>query len=168
MSTPTSDESNVRITHEETVGSSGRAGSRRKQVVIVAAVAVVAMILIVFAFLWLRPAREVKTEAPAAAASTGTVKFLMEQQWLIHMKLAQAEEQTVARQITATGRVVPAANSQALVSPPVSGIRQKPAARWTACRPGSDDRYDSTNSHICRTGAGARCGGVRQSRERKA
>jgi RND family efflux transporter MFP subunit len=64
----------------------------------------------------------VAAEAPAAAASTGTVKFLMEQQWLIHMKLAQPEEQTVARQITATGRVIPAANSQAIVAPPVSGI----------------------------------------------
>jgi cobalt-zinc-cadmium efflux system membrane fusion protein len=36
--------------------------------------------------------------------------------------LAQPEEQTVARQITATGRVIPAANSQAIVAPPVSGI----------------------------------------------
>jgi cobalt-zinc-cadmium efflux system membrane fusion protein len=122
MSTPNADETNVRVTHEETIVRSGRAGSRGKQVVIVAAVAVVAMIIVVVAFFWLRPAREAKTEAPAAASSTGTVKFLMEQQWLIHMKLAQAEEQTVARQITATGRVVPAANSQALVAPPVSGI----------------------------------------------
>lgn len=56
-----------------------------------------------------------KTEA-------GKVKFLMEQQWLIRMKLAQAEEQTVSRQITSVGRVVPAANSQALVSTPVAGI----------------------------------------------
>src|SRR5687767_12396083 len=38
------------------------------------------------------------------------------------MKLALAEEQTVARQITATGRVIPAANSQAVVAPPVGGI----------------------------------------------
>lgn len=122
MSTPTSDETNVRVTHEETIGSSGRTGSRRKQVVIVASVAVVAMILIVFAFLWLRPAKEVRTEAPAAASNTGTVKFLMEQQWLIRMKLARVEEQTVARQITATGRVVPAANKQAVIAPPVGGI----------------------------------------------
>lgn len=122
MSTPNADQTNVRATHEETIVSSGPPSSRGKQVVIVAAIAVVAMILVVVAFFWLRPAREAKTEAPAAASSTGTVKFLMEQQWLIHMKLAQAEEQTVARQITATGRVVPAANSQALVAPPVSGI----------------------------------------------
>jgi RND family efflux transporter MFP subunit len=88
----------------------------------VSVVAVVAIVVIVFAFFRLRPTKQVAAEAPAAAASTGTVKFLMEQQWLIHMKLAQAEEQTVARQITTTGRVIPAANSQAIVAPPVSGI----------------------------------------------
>jgi hypothetical protein len=116
MSTPRSDETNV------LVESGGRPSSRRTQLVIVASVAIVAMLVILFAVLWLRRGRETKTEAPVAASSTGTVKFLMEQQWLVRMKLAQAEEQTVARQITATGRVIPAANSQALVSPPVSGI----------------------------------------------
>lgn len=60
--------------------------------------------------------------APATASSTGTVKFLMEQQWLIKMKLAKAEPQYVARQITSTGRVVPAARNQAVVAPPVGGI----------------------------------------------
>ncbi len=130
MSMSTSDEqrtdetTNVRVTREETrtsiAGTDGE--SRRKRILIVAAVAVLAMVLVVFAFLVLRPAEEVKTKAPAAAGNTGTVKFLMEQQWLIRMKLAQVEEQTVARQITSTGRVVPAANSQALVAPPVSGI----------------------------------------------
>ena len=122
MSKPNSDETNVRVTTEETIRSSRNNDSRRQQIVIVAAVAAVAMILIVIAFFWLRSARDIKTEAPAAASNPGTVKFLMEQQWLIRMKLAQVEEQTVARQITATGRVVPAANSQALVAPPVSGI----------------------------------------------
>jgi cobalt-zinc-cadmium efflux system membrane fusion protein len=96
--------------------------SRRKLIVIVSAVAVIALIIIAFAFVRLRPTQQATTEAPAAAASTGTVKFLMEQQWLIRMKLALAEEQTVARQITATGRVMPAANSQAIVAPPVGGI----------------------------------------------
>jgi len=96
-------------------------GSRRKQIVIVAVVGGFAIVVVAIAFLWLRPKREVQAEAPAAA-STGTVTFLMEQQWLIRMKLALAEEQTIARQITATGRVVPAANSQAIVAPPVGGI----------------------------------------------
>ncbi len=114
----------VRITREDTYSSIGSDGSasRRKLVVIVAAVAVFAMVIILFAFLWLRPAKEVKTEASPAPGNTGTVKFLMEQQWLIKMKLAQVEEQTVARQITATGRVVPAANKQAVIAPPVGGI----------------------------------------------
>jgi RND family efflux transporter MFP subunit len=88
----------------------------------VAVIAVFALLVVFAGILWLRPAKEVKTEAPAAAPTTGKVAFLMEQQWLIHMKLAQAEEQTVARQITATGRVIPAANSQAMVAPPVGGI----------------------------------------------
>ncbi|MGH9933396.1 MAG: efflux RND transporter periplasmic adaptor subunit, partial [Pyrinomonadaceae bacterium] len=114
----------VRTTREETYSSieAHGSGSRRKLVVIVAAVAVFAMVIILFAFLWLRPTKEVKTDAPAAPGNTGTVKFLMEQQWLIRMKLAQAEEQTMARQITATGRVVPAANKQAVIAPPVGGI----------------------------------------------
>ena len=96
--------------------------SRRNLIVIVCAVAIIAIIIIGFAFVRLRPTQQAPTEAPAAAASTGTVKFLMEQQWLIRMKLALVEEQTVARQITATGRVIPAANSQAIVAPPVGGI----------------------------------------------
>jgi len=131
MSTPndanegrTEETKQVRVTHEESFSSSDRNGndSRRKQVMIVAVVAVVAVVVILFAFLWLRPSKEVKTEAPAAAGATGTVKFLMEQQWLIRMKLARVDEQTVARQITATGRVVPAANKQAVIAPPVGGI----------------------------------------------
>ena len=66
-----------------------------------------------------------KPEAPPAettANPAGTVRFLMEQQWLIRMKLALAEPQTVARQINSIGRVIPAANNQAHVASPVSGI----------------------------------------------
>ena len=107
---------------EQTISTVGNGGSRRKQLVVIAVVAVLTVLVVFIAFLWLRPAKQGTTEAPAGAASTGTVKFLMEQQWLIRMKLALAEEQTIARQITATGRVVPAANSQALVAPPVGGI----------------------------------------------
>ena len=96
--------------------------SRRNLIVIISAVAIIAIIIIAFAVVRLRPTKQAAAEAPAAAASTGTVKFLMEQQWLIRMKLALVEEQTVARQIMATGRVIPAANSQAIVAPPVGGI----------------------------------------------
>ena len=60
--------------------------------------------------------------APLQTAETGAVKFLMEQQWAVRMKLAKAELVTVARQITATGRVVPAAGRHAVVAPPVAGL----------------------------------------------
>jgi RND family efflux transporter MFP subunit len=129
MSTPNLNEEGaeetqpVRVTREESFSRErSSTDSRRQQVVIVVVVVLAAMVIILFAFLWLRPAKEVKTETPPAASNTGTVKFLMEQQWLIRMKLAQVEEQTVSRQITATGRVVPAANKQAVIAPPVGGI----------------------------------------------
>lgn len=102
--------------------SSVKRTSRRKQIIIVAVAGVFALLIAFAAILWLRPAKEVKTEAPAGATTTGKVAFLMEQQWLIRLKLALVEEQTIARQITTTGRVVPAANSQAMVAPPVGGI----------------------------------------------
>jgi len=116
MSTP-----NYKDPMDQTL-SSVNGSSRRKQIIIVAVVGVFALLVVFAAILWLRPANEVTAEAPAAANTTGKVAFLMEQQWLIRMKLAVAEEQTVARQITATGRVIPAANSQAVVAPPVGGI----------------------------------------------
>lgn len=100
----------------------GLLASRRNQLLIVGAVAVIALVVLLYALLLRKPAGEEAASAPAAANATGTVKFLMEQQWLVRMKLARAEEQTVARQITATGRVVPAANRQAVVAPPVGGI----------------------------------------------
>jgi cobalt-zinc-cadmium efflux system membrane fusion protein len=75
-----------------------------------------------FTFWRYRAAPDDKPTAETEKNEAGTVKFLMEQQWLIQMKLAKAEEQMVSRQITSVGRVVPAANSQALVSTPVAGI----------------------------------------------
>lgn len=113
----------VRIAQDETVSTQRKgSGPGRNLAVIVAVLAVFAIGVVLFALFWLRPTKQVTTETPAAAANAGTVKFLMEQQWLIRMKLALVEEQTVARQITATGRVIPSANSQAIVAPPVSGI----------------------------------------------
>lgn len=113
MSTPNQNDQT-----EQTLNSA----HRRRQIVIVAIAGMFALLVVFAAILWLRPAKEVATEAIGPAATTGKVTFLMEQQWLIRMKLALVEEQTVARQITATGRVVPAANSQAVVAPPVGGI----------------------------------------------
>jgi RND family efflux transporter MFP subunit len=46
----------------------------------------------------------------------------MEQQWAVRMMLAKAEPAAVARQITATGRVVPAPGHHAVVAPPVGGL----------------------------------------------
>jgi cobalt-zinc-cadmium efflux system membrane fusion protein len=72
--------------------------------------------------MWRRPAPEDAAVSRPAAQATGIVQFRMEQQWLIHMKLALAEEAQVAPQIYSTGRVVPAPSNRALVAPPVGGI----------------------------------------------
>jgi cobalt-zinc-cadmium efflux system membrane fusion protein len=62
------------------------------------------------------------TAAPAAAATNGIVPFRMEQQWLIRLKLALAEESQLPPQIYSIGRVIPAPSNRAIVAPPVSGI----------------------------------------------
>src|SRR5439155_8129519 len=62
------------------------------------------------------------TSVAPPPAESGTVKFLMEQQWAVRMMLAKAEPATVARQITATGRIVPAPGHHAVVAPPVGGL----------------------------------------------
>lgn len=86
------------------------------------AIALVIIVAISYSFLR-RTATPKEAEAPPAIPSAaGIVQFRMEQQWLIKMKLAQAEKQSLARQITSTGRVIPAARNQAIVAPPVSGI----------------------------------------------
>jgi cobalt-zinc-cadmium efflux system membrane fusion protein len=72
--------------------------------------------------LWKRPAQGDVEPTPAATATTGVVPFRMEQQWLIHLKLALAKPAELPSQILSTGRVVPAPANRALVSPPVGGI----------------------------------------------
>jgi len=90
---------------------------------IIVGVMAVAIVAIISYSLSRRTATPAGQEAaPAAASPTGTVKFLMEQQWLIRMKLAKVEQQSVARQITSTGRVIPSQHNQAIVAPPVGGI----------------------------------------------
>ena len=61
-------------------------------------------------------------EEVAEAASNGTVTFLMEQQWLIGMKLAEARHRELSPQVHAIGRVVPAYNYTAIISSPVTGL----------------------------------------------
>ncbi|HYR84286.1 MAG TPA: efflux RND transporter periplasmic adaptor subunit [Terriglobia bacterium] len=71
-----------------------------------------------------RPQVAADEAAAPATASTGRVAFLMEQQWLIKLKLAKAEEAELAPQIRSTGRVVPVPENHAVVAPPVGGIIQ--------------------------------------------
>jgi membrane fusion protein, heavy metal efflux system len=71
---------------------------------------------------WQHGAKAPEVSVPAAAETPGTVKFLMEQQWRVNMMLAEAESRQVTRQISATGRVIPAAQNQAIVAPPVGGL----------------------------------------------
>ena len=63
-------------------------------------------------------------EEVVEAASNGTVTFLMEQQWLIGMKLAQAQRRELSPQVRAVGRVIPADNYTAIISSPVTGLVQ--------------------------------------------
>ncbi|MEK6303957.1 MAG: efflux RND transporter periplasmic adaptor subunit [Acidobacteriota bacterium] len=94
----------------------------RNRWIIVGAITVAIVAIISFSFLRQTATPAEQDAAPAAGNPTGTVKFLMEQQWLIRMKLAKAEKEWVARQITSTGRVIPAQHNQAIVAPPVGGI----------------------------------------------
>jgi cobalt-zinc-cadmium efflux system membrane fusion protein len=94
----------------------------RRRLWIAAAIVIVSLV----AVLGLGVVRSMAPPPPISAApassETGTVKFLMEQQWAIRMKLAKATPAAVARQITATGRVVPAPGRHVVVAPPVAGI----------------------------------------------
>lgn len=86
----------------------------------IAAVAVVIAVALVTRM----PQEETAGPAPASPDTGGLVPFRMEQQWLIRLKLAVAEEAEVAAQIRSTGRVVPVPSNRAVVAPPVGGIIQ--------------------------------------------
>jgi cobalt-zinc-cadmium efflux system membrane fusion protein len=73
-------------------------------------------------FLWQRPENAEDAAATPTAASTGRVSFLMEQQWLIRLKLARAEEAMRAPQIQSTGRIAPVPSKRAVVATPVGGV----------------------------------------------
>jgi RND family efflux transporter MFP subunit len=73
-------------------------------------------------WIWTRPQQGEAEAAPKAAESNGIVPFRMEQQWLIHLKLALAEEAQLAPQVYSTGRVIPAPSNRTIVAPPVGGI----------------------------------------------
>jgi len=94
----------------------------RRWLWIAAAVLIVAVAVVLGLRFVSRPTAPPPTAAAPAGTETGTVKFLMEQQWAIRMKLAKATPAAVARQITATGRIVPAPGRHVVVAPAVSGI----------------------------------------------
>lgn len=99
---------------------SGVGAPQRNRWIIFGALALVAAAILFFVLS--RRGKQQEAAAPPAANATGTVTFLMEQQWLIKMKLTQVETRSLARQIAATGRVIPAARNQAIVAPPVGGL----------------------------------------------
>src|SRR5215203_4180414 len=108
---------------ESTVDTNESPVSRSRHSRVIAAIAFGIVLVSIAAFFIIRRGTQGEQQAAEAEKNeAGTVKFLMEQQWLIRLKLAKAEEQTVSRQISSVGRVVPAANSQAMVSTPVAGI----------------------------------------------
>ncbi|PYR85137.1 MAG: hypothetical protein DMG19_15500 [Acidobacteria bacterium] len=72
--------------------------------------------------LWKRPAQGDAEPTAPPAESKGRVAFRMEQQWLIRMKMALAEEAKLPPQIYSTGRVVAVPSNRALVAPPVGGM----------------------------------------------
>ncbi len=90
----------------------------RSITVIIAVIALVAAAILV----WNRPQPGEADAPPKAADATGILQFRMEQQWLIHLKLALAEESRLSPQIYSTGRVIASPANRALVAPPVGGI----------------------------------------------
>ncbi len=88
---------------------------------LIALAAIVVAVLIGLEY-WRRGAKAPEAAAPSIANTTGTVKFLMEQQWRVNMMLAKAESREVTGQIYATGRVIPVAQNHAIVAPPVGGM----------------------------------------------
>jgi membrane fusion protein, heavy metal efflux system len=89
----------------------------------VIAVAMLAVALTAF-FVLRKPQEQLADAAPPGADSGGIVPFRMEQQWLIHLKMAVAEEARMAPQIRSVGRVIAKPSNRAVVAPPVGGIIQ--------------------------------------------
>src|SRR5262249_379372 len=115
--------------HKQTKEGSGQAlfdnfQPRGRRVALIA-LALIAIVTISYFAISRRGAREGGVVSQAAADAGGTVKFLLEQQWRLRRELALGEEKPVARQITATGRIIPAANQHAAVAPAISGLIER-------------------------------------------
>ena len=90
-----------------------------------AAIVLALVALVIVAILVKRkPVQKTAEAAPPPANTNGLVPFRMEQQWLIRLKLALAEQTEMAPQIRAVGRIVPVPSKRAIVAPPVGGIIQ--------------------------------------------
>jgi cobalt-zinc-cadmium efflux system membrane fusion protein len=87
-------------------------------------VPLIAIAVVIGAGFWIsnRPQQTEADAAPKAAESNGIVPFRMEQQWMIHLKLALAEQAQLSPQIYSTGRVIPSPTNRTIVAPPVGGI----------------------------------------------
>jgi membrane fusion protein, heavy metal efflux system len=85
--------------------------------------AIVLVIVVTGIVLLYRPTAEPPViAAEPAQQATGIVPFLMEQQWLIRLKLALVQESELAPQIYSIGRVIASPSNRAIVAPPVSGL----------------------------------------------
>jgi RND family efflux transporter MFP subunit len=96
----------------------------RTRLVLIFFAAAAAMAALVY--MWNRPVETPADAAPQAQNTGGIVPFRMEQQWLIRLKLALAEEADLPPQIYSVGRVVPSPAKRAVVAPPVGGIIESP------------------------------------------
>jgi membrane fusion protein, heavy metal efflux system len=118
-------EMNAQLTEDGSKQASFNKSQRRRRGIALVAIALIAIAAPSYLVLSRRGAKEEAAPAPAATDAGGVVKFLMEQQWRIRMKLALVEERAIARQVTATGRVIPAANQHAAVAPAISGLIER-------------------------------------------
>jgi RND family efflux transporter MFP subunit len=118
-------EMNAQLTEDGSKQASFNKSPWRRRGIALVTLALIAIAAPGYLVLSRRGAKEEAAPAPAATDAGGVVKFLMEQQWRIRMKLALVEERAIARQVTATGRVIPAANQHAAVAPAISGLIER-------------------------------------------
>ena len=111
----------MKTTQTKSLSAMGSTGSARSLAILIVLAVISAGIIVQLSRRQaMLPADEETT--PDETQADGTVAFLMEQQWLIRMKLAETTESRLAPQITSTGRVVPAPQNHAFVAPAVGGI----------------------------------------------
>jgi RND family efflux transporter MFP subunit len=84
--------------------------------------AALAILLVAMTFLYKRSHDDEAQAAPQAAPTNGIVPFRMEQQWLVRLKLAPAQQSELPSQLYSVGRVIASPLNRAVVSPPVGGI----------------------------------------------